>query len=69
MDRHYQPTRRAAMPHCAETALDARERYTIELGRLGASPQPRCCKHQSGSHAAGGSAAGIGHEEPRARRS
>jgi HAD superfamily hydrolase (TIGR01509 family) len=44
-----------------ESALDARERpMAPEFGALGASQEPGHCKHQSGSHPAGGRAAGIG---------
>jgi hypothetical protein len=48
----------------AESALDARERWTAELGALGASQGPGCCKHQSSGHPTGGRAAGIGHNQP-----
>ena len=48
----------------AEDAFDASERSTDELGAPGASQDSGGCKHQSGSHPAGGRAAGIGQPGP-----
>jgi len=55
-------------PLRAEGAFDASERSTAELGDPGASQKSGGCKHQSSSHAAGGRAAGIGHERSCQRR-
>jgi hypothetical protein len=52
----------------AESAHAVRWAYTAELEVAGASQTPRCRKHQSSHHAAGGSAAGIGHRQSRRRR-
>ena len=59
------PPGRASQRHRSESALDARERSTAELGAPSASQVPECCKHTSSRSAGRDRAADIGQRQSR----